>query len=104
MSSGVGASSLDDDDRFVQRNFAGGRDKRSRVTYRLHVHDDAVSARVIAQIVDEVTPADVQHRTYRHKGAEADRLLLTPIQNCRAQCAALAEERNISWTGNIRSK
>ncbi len=91
-----GASRLDHDDRLGQRHFTRRREERPRVSDRLHVHDNALGVGIVAQVVDQVAPAHVQHRADRDKGAEANVLLQAPIQYCGAQCAALADEPHLA--------
>ena len=51
--------------------------------------------RIVAQIVDEIAPADVEHRADRDEGAEADVLAQAPVEHRRAQRAALADEADV---------
>ncbi len=55
------APCFDDDNRFSQSDLAGCREKRSGIPNRLHVNQNALRVKIIGQIVDEVSPADVQH-------------------------------------------
>ena len=87
-----GASSLDDDDRLGERNFARGREERARVADRFHVDDDAVGARIVAEVVDQVAPVHVEHRADGDEGAEADVLAQAPVEDRGTQRAALADE------------
>ena len=67
----LGAPRLDDDDRLRQRHFARRREKTARVVAdRLHVKDDRARARIVAEVVDEVTPTDVEHGPQRDEGTE----------------------------------
>src|SRR5260370_7891121 len=63
---------------------------------RLHVNDDATRIRIVPEIIDQVAPAHVQHRTHRDEGAEAYKLAKTPIENGRAQRPALADEGDVA--------
>jgi hypothetical protein len=67
----LGATGLDDDDRLGERHLPRGRQEGARVADRLHVDDDALRARVVAEVVDDVAPADVEHRAEGGDGAEA---------------------------------
>ena len=58
----------------------------------LHVDDDAPGVRIVAEVVDEVAPADIEHRADRDERAEADVLSKAPIEDRGAQRAALADE------------
>ena len=98
------ASCLDYDDRLAQRNFPRRREKRARIAHRLHVHNDALRAWIIPQVVDQVAPVDIEHRSDRYEGAKADHLFLRPIQNRRTQRPALADEAYVSRARNARSE
>src|SRR5271157_699378 len=56
LGSGGGPSRLDDDDRLGQRDFARRREEGARVANRFHVDDDALGARVTAEVIDQVAP------------------------------------------------
>ena len=58
-----GASGFDHDDRLGEGYLAGGGQKRPRVADGFHVDDDAARVRIITQMVNQVTPADIEHRT-----------------------------------------
>src|ERR1019366_8657394 len=75
--------------------------KRSRVANRLHVEKNAPGGGIVSKIIDQITPADIEHRSRRNDRAEPDLFLETPIQDCRQQCAALAEKRDIAGPGNV---
>ena len=79
------ASGLDHDDRLVERNFACRRQERAGVADRFHVNHDAVRPRIAAEVVDQVAPAHVQHRTGRDERAEAHVLAQAPVENRRQQ-------------------
>ena len=66
------------------------------VADRFHVDEDAARARVVAEVVDQVAPADVEHRADRDEGAEADVLAQAPVEHGRAERAALAEEGDVA--------
>ena len=83
---------LDDDDRLGQRDLARGRQEGARVADRLHVDDDAGRVRVVAEVVDDVAPADVEHRAERDDRAEAHVLGRAPVEHGGEQRAALADE------------
>ena len=72
LGGGLGASGLDDDDGLGQRDFARGREERAGVADRFHVDDDALGARVVAEVVDEIAPAHIEHGADGDEGAEAD--------------------------------
>ena len=101
MGGGFRPACLHYDDRLIERNFASGGEKRARLADRFHVHDNAVGARVVAEIIDEVAPAHVEHGADRNEGAEAHLLFLAPIQNRGAQGAALANESDVSGAGDV---
>ena len=77
----LGASGLNHNNRLGQGHLPRRRQKRSRVANRLHIDDDAVGMGVIAQVVDQVAPAHIEHRTQGDKGAKADIFPQAPIQN-----------------------
>ena len=104
LAAGLGAAGLDDDDRLGQRHLARGREERPRVADRLHVDDDAVGVRVVAEVVDQVAPADVEHRADRDEGAEADVLAQAPVEDGGAQGAALADEGDVARPGHARRR
>src|SRR5207253_6693599 len=59
---------------------------------------------ITAQIINKVAPTHIQQPPHRNKCAEPDQLSLGPIENCRTQRAALADETDVSWPCNMRSK
>ena len=96
LCSRIRTSSFDHDDGLVQRNFARRRKERARIADRLHVHDDALRPGIISQVVDQVAPVDIEHRSHRNERTEPDHLLLRPVQNRRTQGPALADEAHIA--------
>ncbi len=94
---GRGAPRLDHDDRLGQRDLACGGDERARIADGLHVDHDAVRVRVVAEIIDQVAPVDVEHRADRDAGAEADVLAETPVEHRGKQRAALADKGDRAW-------
>ena len=50
---------------------------------------------IVAEVVDQVAPADVQHGADGDEGAEADHLPQAPVQDGRAERAALAEKATL---------
>ncbi len=95
--SGLGASGFDHDDRLAESNLARRRKERSRVAHRLHVNENALGVGIVAEVINEIAPADIEHRAGRNDRAEAHVLLLAPIENRRLQCAALAEESHAAF-------
>ena len=75
-----------------------------RVADRFHVDDDAVGARIVAEVVDQVAPVHVEHRADGDEGAEADVLAQAPVQHRRAQGSALAEEGDVARPRNAVRK
>ncbi len=61
LGGGLRATRLDHNDRFGECDFACRRQEASCVTDRLHVQHDAARVRIVAQILDQIAPADVQH-------------------------------------------
>ena len=100
----LAAPRLDDDDRLGQRHLARGRQERARVADRLHVDDDRARARVVAEVVDEIAPADVEHRAERDERAEADLLAQAPVEDRGQQRAALAQEGDAARAGPCRRR
>ena len=96
------ASRLDHDDRFGQRHLARRRQKCPRVADGLHVQHDAGRLGIVAEVVDEIAPAHVEHRPNRHEGAEADVGLKAPIEDGRAECAALTDEADMTDSRSLR--
>src|SRR5690606_22969039 len=91
---------LNDDDRLAQRDFTRRGQERLRVTDRLHVNDNTRRLRVVAEVVDQVAPANVQHRADRDKRAEADVFLKAPVENGGTQRATLADEADVAGPGD----
>ena len=89
---GVGATDFDDNDGLGQRHFARGGEESARVADGFHVANNAPGMRVVAEIVDEIAPADIEHRANRDEAAEADVFLEAPVEDGRAERAALADE------------
>ena len=87
---GLGAAGLDDDDRFRQRHFARGGQKRPRIANGFHVDDNAFRIRIVAEMINQIAPADIEHGAKRDERAKADIFLQAPIENRRAERAALA--------------
>ena len=96
----LGAAGLDDDDRLGQRHLARRRQEGPRVADRLHVDEDALGMRVVAEVVDQVAPADVEHRPDRDEGAEADVGPQAPVEDRGAEGPALAEEGDLARPGH----
>ncbi len=90
------APGLDDDDRLLERHLARRRQKRARVADRFHVEHDALGARIVAQVVDQIAPTHVEHRPDRHERRKANVLGERPVQDARQQRPALADERDRS--------
>jgi hypothetical protein len=97
-----GPAGLDDDDRLGQGHLAGGREEGPGVPDRLHVDDDALGRRVVAEVGDQVAPAHVEHGAERHDGAEADLLADAPVEDRGQQRAALAHEADGPGRGDPR--
>jgi len=90
------ATRLDDDDRLGQRHLARGGQEGARIADRLHVDQDRARAGVVAQVVDDVAPADIGHRPKRHDLREADALAGAPVEDGREQGARLGDEADRS--------
>src|SRR5215831_17740566 len=72
----------------------------SRVADRLHVDHDGAGARVVTEVVDEIAPADVEHRAERDERAEPHALPQAPVEDRRQQRAALTQEGHASRVGH----
>ena len=59
---------------------------------------------IIAEIVNEIAPADIEHRAQGKKGAEADVFTKAPIQDRGAKGAALTDERNAAGASHACGK
>ncbi len=97
----LGPARLDHDDRLGQRHLARRRQERPRIADRFHVDHDALGVRVVAEVVDQVAPADVEHRADRDERAEADVHLQAPVEDGRAEGAALADEADGARPGDL---
>ena len=104
LAAAAGPARLDDDDGLGQRHFAGRRQERAGVADGFHVNDDAARVGIVAQVKNQVAPADIHHRADGNKGAEADIFLQAPIQHRRAKRAALADEPDAPGPGHARGK
>src|ERR1700751_2053429 len=104
MGSGLAASGFDYDDGFAERDFARGREKRTRITNRLHVHNYRMGSRIVTEIIDQISPAHIEHGANRNERAEADDLLLSPVEDRRAQGAALTDKGNVARPRHVRGK
>ena len=51
---------------------------------------------IVAEVVDQVAPADVEHRADGDEGAEADHFLQAPVEDGGAERAALADEADVA--------
>src|SRR5262245_65356832 len=56
--------------------------------------------RIVAEMIDHVAPADVEHGAHGNKGAEADVLLEAPIEDGGEQGATLTDEADVSGPGH----
>ena len=52
-------------------------------------------------MINQIAPADIQHRAERDERAEADIFLQAPIQNRRAERAALAQKTDAAWFRHV---
>ena len=95
-SSGSRATRLDHVDGLAQRHLARRGDERASVADRLHVDHDRLRVRVVAEVVDQITPVHVHHRADRHERRVAQTLLQRPVQHGAHQRAALADERDLA--------
>ena len=75
-----GSAGLDGDDRLAERDLPRGREKRTGVPDGLHVDEDALRMGIVAEALDQVAPADVNHGAHRNEGAESHQLAPAPIE------------------------
>src|SRR4051794_4466230 len=66
------AARLEHNDRFGEGNLTSSRQKGARIADRLHIEHDALSMRIITEIIDQIAPTDVEHGADRDKSAEAN--------------------------------
>src|SRR5579862_9455369 len=89
---GFGASSFDDDDGLAKRDLACSRKKGARVAHRFHVEQNALGVGIVAEVIDEISPAYVEHGAGGNNGAESHVFLLAPVEDGGLQRAALAKK------------
>ena len=87
---------LNYDHRLLQRHGPRRRKKRTRIAHRLHVNQNAVRVRIVPEVINQVPPAHVQHRSRGNNRAESHLLLQAPVQNGRLQRSALAQQGHIA--------
>ena len=66
--SAFGSAGFDHDDRLGIGYLASSREEGAGVADGFHVNDDALGVGIIAQIIDQVTPAHVEHRADGDEG------------------------------------
>src|SRR3954453_2361849 len=74
MSRSRSAARLEHNDRFGKGNLTSSRQKGARIADRLHIEHDALCMGIIAEIIDQIAPANVEHGADRDKSAEANML------------------------------
>src|SRR5829696_293318 len=99
LACGLRASGFDHYYRFGQGDLAGRREERAGVADRLHVDHDALRLWVVAEVVDQVSPANVHHGPYADERREPDVLHDALVKDGRKQSPALAQEGDVAWTG-----
>ena len=102
LGGGLGAARLDHDDRLASAPPRAPPKEGAGVADRLHVDQDALRVRVVAEVVDQVAPADVEHRADGDEGAEADLLAQAPVEDGGASAPlwlrkATLPGRAIAW-------
>ena len=98
----LGPPRLDHDDRLGQGHLTRGRQERG-------AHRRSIPCRstihfvygIITQVIDQVAPPDIKHRADRDERAETDVRLEAPVEDGRAQGAALADESNRARPGDL---
>src|SRR5512139_2377430 len=83
---------FNDDDGLAKCNLPCCREERPCVADGLHVNHDAARSLIVAQIVDEIPPTDVDHGADRDEAAESHHLPQTPIEHRIAESAALTDK------------
>ena len=84
---------------FSETSRAAERNERASPD-RFHVNQNALGARIVAEIIDQIAPVHVEHRPGRDERAESHALVQAPIQNGGHQRAALADERDVARQGD----
>ena len=97
-------TSFENDNWFGQGNFPGSGEERTRIANGLQVDDDARGLRVATQIINQIAPANVDHRANGDKGAEPNVFTQAPIQHGRAKSTALADETNMARPSHSAGK
>jgi len=97
---GFGAAGLEHDNRLRKRDLARGREKLAGIADRFHIDDDAARPGIVAQILDQVTPAHIEHRSDRYESAEADIFPLAPVEDGGTNGPALADQPEMSRAGH----
>ena len=90
--------------RYVASHLARRGKERTRIADRLPVNQDTERVRIIPELIKQVAPSDIEHRSCRNKRAEAHCFLVAPIENRRAKRPALTQERHIAREGAILRK
>ena len=83
---------LKDDNRLGRGYFPGGGEERPGISNGFQVDDDACGLWVATQVINQVSPAYVHHRTKGDEGTETNACAQAPIRYGRAKGAALADE------------
>src|SRR5689334_6158314 len=91
-----GSPGFDNNDRLLQCDFPRGREETASIDDRFHVDDDAARMRIAAEVFDQVAPIHVCHGTGGDDCAESDPLAITPLEDSRAQCAALTQKSDVA--------
>ena len=61
------------------------------------MNQDGARVRIAAEVVDKISPANVEECTERYKRAEPDDFPAAPIEDSGCERAALTYERNTAW-------
>ena len=88
----VVAPGFDDDDGLIESDFAGGRDKAAGVADGVDLEQDGASVGVLAEMVDEIGPIDIEHGAKGGEATEANDVLKAPIEDEAGEGGALTEE------------
>src|SRR5215204_3544918 len=100
LACGLRASGFDHYYRLGQGGLAGRREERAGVTDGLHVDDDALRVRVVAEVVDQISPAHVHHRAHADERREPDVLHKALVQDGREQSPALTQKSHVARAGD----
>ncbi len=95
------STGLDHDDRLGECDFTRCGQERPRISHGFHVEQDALGVRVVAKVVDQIAPINIQHRTGRDDRAEANLFALAPVEDRDQKRSTLTQERDVARPGCV---